>query len=157
SVSFENEPATKEQDLIGPIAATVFAKSSTKQLQMTATLFDVAPDGTATEVSNGTVVGSLRAIDQKVSWYDSKKLMVHPIQPFSADQFAKADTSNRYDVTMTPTFVNIAPGHKLRLTLGTQPPTEKCALSLQTALGLPTPCLPTDAQKADLTGSVFTI
>jgi predicted acyl esterase len=157
SISFEGEAATKEQDLVGPIAATIYAKSSTKNLQMTATLFDVGPDGTSTEVSNGTVVGSLRAIDKKASWYDSKGLMVHPIQPFKADQFAKANTSNPYDITMTPTFYAVAPGHKLRVTLGTQPPTEKCALSLQTALGLPTPCLPTDAQKADLTGSTYTI
>jgi predicted acyl esterase len=157
SLSFTSEPATAEQDLIGPIAATIYAKSSTRQLQLTATLFDVAPDGTATELSNGTVVGSLRAVDKKASWYDSKGLMVHPVQPFKADQFAKANTSNRYDIAMTPTFAAIAPGHQLRLTLGTQPPAEKCALSLQTALGLPTPCLPTDAQKADLTDAVFTI
>jgi predicted acyl esterase len=157
TLSFEAEPATRTRVIAGPIAATIYAKSSTRNLQLTATLSDVARDGQSIDLATGTVVGSLRAIDKKASWYDRRGLMVHPIQPFSADHFARVNTVNRYDITLTPTMYSVEPGHRLRLSLSTQPPANKCALSIETALGLPTPCLPTNKQKGDLAAGIYSI
>ena len=46
TVTFDAAPLDADQVVAGPVGATLYAKSSTRNLNLIATLNDVAPDGT---------------------------------------------------------------------------------------------------------------
>jgi hypothetical protein len=46
TLTFDADPLTEEQLVAGPIAATMYARSTTKNLNLIATLYDVPPSGT---------------------------------------------------------------------------------------------------------------
>jgi predicted acyl esterase len=156
TLTFDADPVTSEQLLAGPISATIYAKSSTKNLNLIPTLYDVPTTGDPVAIATGSLVGSLRAINQKTSWYDANGVMVRPDHPYLTDKITAPNALQRYDIFVNPAVYSLLPGHHLRLVLSTQPPSTECQ-SLLSALGIVLPCLPTTPQKEALTGGVFTI
>ena len=69
TVTFDAAPLDSDQVVAGPVGATIYAKSSNRNLNLIATLNDVAPDGQVNELVTGSIVGSLRAVDTKTSWH----------------------------------------------------------------------------------------
>jgi predicted acyl esterase len=137
--------------LAGPISATIYASSSNTNLELIATLYDVAPDGTATQMATGSLLGSLRAINPQQSWFDRHGVMIQPNHPFLADSYVPAGSTARYDITLYPAVWSLPAGHSVRLTLSTQEPTSACH-SFLTALLPAIPCLLTAPQQATLQG-----
>ena len=151
TVTFDAAPLDSDQVVAGPVGATIYAKSSNRNLNLIATLNDVAPDGQVNELVTGSIVGSLRAVDTKTSWRDADGLVIRPIHPFRIDAYAKPNSLQRYDISLTPTLSSVASGHHLQLVLSSQPPASKCA-SLLAALTIPLPCLPSAPQEESLPG-----
>ncbi len=154
SLTFDAAPLTADELIAGPIAATIYARSSARNTELIATLFDVAPSGERTELATGDIVGSLRSVDQSLSWYDKNGLLVRPDHPFLTNQYAPAGSLQRYDIGLTPTLYSLSAGDHLELVLSTQPPASSCA-SLLSALTTPLPCLPTAPEKQTLAGGVY--
>lgn len=138
--------------LAGPISASVFASSTTKNLELIGTLQEIAADGTVTTLTSGTVLGSLSQNDPDRSWVDKNGVPSRPYGKYDADVYVPAGTVQKYDFLISPRFANIAAGSKLRLVVTTQAPTGVCSPSLGTD-----PCFPTAPQTASLTGSQVTI
>lgn len=154
TLTYNSAPEPDGATLSGPIALTVYAKSSNTNLELIASLYDVAPDGTATLISNGALVGSQRALDQRKSWYDEHGLAVRPYQTAVADHYLRPNLPYRLDVSLRPRQWSIAPGHALRLVLTTQAPSAACA----TLIPLSTdPCFNTQPQSQSLPGGVYSI
>ena len=65
----------------GPIDATVFATSTRPEVELEATIEDVAPDGTSAPLTSGALLGSLRAVDASRSWYAPDGRPLLPITP----------------------------------------------------------------------------
>ncbi|GAC1327313.1 MAG: CocE/NonD family hydrolase [Candidatus Dormibacteria bacterium] len=134
--------------IAGPIGARLYASSSNTNLELIATLFDVAPDGTATNLTHGSVVGATAARDEKRSWYDSSGL---PIRPFCVCDKAVYLTPGEvqpFDFWLTPSIITIQPGHAIRVVVSTETPEEVCA----NVLG-PDSCEPTATQAQTLPGT----
>src|SRR5262249_43510364 len=142
--------------LAGPISATIYASSSNTNLELIGTLYDVAPDGTASQIATGSLLGSMRAINPQQSWFDRHGVMIQPAHPFLADNYVPAGSTTRYDITLYPTVWSLPAGHSVRLTLSTQEPTSACT-SLLSALLPAIPCLLTGPQLATLPGGVYQI
>jgi predicted acyl esterase len=157
TLTFDAPPLTRTQVVAGPVAATVYASSDAENLSLIATLFDVAPDGTAIEITTGNVLGSFRALDAQRSWHDEDGLVIRPVHKYDRDRFAKPGSVQRYDIALNSAMASIAAGHRLRLVLSTAAPQSKCAGSFTAALTVALPCLPTDAQRAALTNSTYEI
>lgn len=106
--------------LFGPITARLFVTSANgRDAQLTARVEDVAPDGTATQLTAGWQVLSLRANDTARSVFEDG-LLVQPYHPFTrASVLPIAGDAMEVAVEVFPTGALIAPGHKLRLTLQT--------------------------------------
>lgn len=155
-LTFNTQPFKQAELVGGPIAATIYAKSNNTNLELNATLNDVSPSGQVTQIATGTILGALRAVDKSRSWYDRNGLMVFPYHPYSKNQYAPAGSLQRYDIELTPSLYEVAPGHHLQLVLTTQPPADKCA-SLLSALTTPLPCLPSTPQRKTLPGGVYQI
>lgn len=155
-LTFDTRPFTSEVLIGGPIAATVYARSSNRNLELIGTLNDVTPSGQVTEVATGNILGSLRAEDRVRSWFDKKDLVTLPYHSFSVDHYAAAGSVQRYDITLTPSLYAVAPGDHLQFVLTTQAPSDKCA-SLLSALTTPLPCLLSTPQKKTVPGGVYEI
>jgi len=81
----------------------------------------VAPDGTSVELTAGAQLGSLRAVDEDRSWPggpDGWLLPFHPTTKASQKPVIPGEVT-RYDIEIRPLFATLAPGHRLRITIGT--------------------------------------
>jgi uncharacterized protein len=142
--------------LAGPVSASVYASSSNTNMELIATLYDIAPGGKATQITSGALLGSMRAEDHAQNWYASDGVLIQPDHPYTASKYAPAGSTSRYDIKLNPTVWSLLPGHSLRLTLSTQEPSADCD-SLLSALAPAIPCLLTAPQQATLGGGVYQI
>lgn len=148
---YDSAPIDAGATLAGPMAATIFASSSNTNAQLIATLHDVAPDGTATPISDGVLVGSQRRLDPRKSWTDADGDMIRPFPTQERDEYLVPGRTYRFDIEILPRQWSIAPGHALRLTLTTQPP-GPCVPALTSD-----PCANTRPQLETLPGGEYTI
>jgi uncharacterized protein len=155
TLRYTSAPFGKATTIAGPMAATIYAASSNTNLELIATLEDVAQDGTATQITRGVLLGSFRALDRSRSWIDARKLLVHAVHPFDVEQPVPPNSVRRYDIGLDPTLWRIAAGNALRLVLSTQATASDCGVSL--TLTKAQPCFYTDAQRAALPGGVYQI
>lgn len=152
TLQYESPVLENAGTLAGPISASIYASSSTKNLELIATLQLVGADGSTTPISSGTVLGSLAANDPQRSWFDASGVPVRPYGRFVADEPVPEGSVKKYDFAISPRFVHIPEGSKLRLTVTTQTPTHRCSPNLGVD-----PCFPTSPQSESLRGSVVSL
>jgi hypothetical protein len=148
SVTYTTKPLADGATLAGPISATLHASSSATNLNVIATLYDVAPDGGTTELTSGSLVGSLRALDRSRSWLDADGIDIRPYGSYTADDYLVPGRGYALTFRLLARVARIAPGHALRLTLTSQTPAMECAAVLGTD-----PCYPTAPQALSLPGT----
>ncbi|WP_167376673.1 CocE/NonD family hydrolase [Rhizobium multihospitium] len=151
-LQFDSESFPDGATLAGPISASVYASSNTKNLELIATVQVVDRDGMATKISSGTLLGSLAENDPDRSWSDANGIPVRPYGKYDAEKPVVPGAVDKYDFAVSARFSSIPPGSKLRLVLTTQTPADKCG----PALGLD-PCFPTAPQAASLAGNTTTL
>lgn len=134
-------------ELAGPVAATVVASSTSTNLNLIATLSDIAQNGSTTKLATGNLVGSLRALDPTRSWYDHNGRIIRPYGRFAKDQPLVPGRSYRLDIPLSAGIAKIAAGHSLRLTITTQT-AGPCG-----AIVGRDPCFPTAPQQRTLPGT----
>jgi predicted acyl esterase len=157
TLTYTTKPLARGATLAGPIAASVFASSSNANLELIADLYDVAPDGTATRVTTGDILGSLSTLDKTKSWYDENNLLVFPSHPYVVDRYVPAGQTQRYDMWLYPRIYAVAPGHSLRLVVSTQAALSSCNGSGAPLSTLPQPCFLTAPQKQTLPGGAYQV
>jgi hypothetical protein len=148
TVSYTTAPLGDGATLAGPISARLLASSTSTNLNLIATISDVASDGTATALSSGSLVGSLRALDGARSWYDSRGINIRPYGSYTSDEYLLPGKPYELVFRILPRVAEIAPGHSLRVTFTTQTPVTDCAGALGTD-----PCYPTAPQALTLPGT----
>ena len=123
SLAYETAPLRKTATVAGPSTATIYATSTRPEVQLVATLSDVAPDGAVTAITKGgALIGSQRATRAERNWVDARGRMIRPYHPLSegSEEAVPAGEIVRYDIEIPPTVWELAPGHRLRLTLSSQ-------------------------------------
>jgi predicted acyl esterase len=148
SLSYTTPAFAAGATLAGPISAKLYAGASGTNLNLIATLHDVAPDGSATKLTSGSLVASLRALDGSRSWLDERGANIRPYGRYTADDPLVPGRTYELTFRILPRVAQLAPGHALRLTITTQTPAADCA----NALGVD-PCFPTAPQARTLPGS----
>ena len=156
TLSYTTPSFPRGATVAGPISVTIYASSSNTNLDLIGTLYDIAPDGTATQIATGSLLGSMRAINPQQSWFDRNGVLIQPDHPFLADNYVPAGRTARYDITIYPAVWSLPAGDALRLTLSTQEPTSACTSQLSALLPA-IPCLLTASQQATLPGGVYQI
>ncbi len=121
SLTYTTAPFGRATVIGGPVDATLYASSTRPETEMVATLEDVAPDGTATPITSGALLGSLRAVDAARSWRVAGGRYVLPYHPYTVASARAVPVGRvtRFDIEIRPTFAEIAAGHRLRLTVTT--------------------------------------
>jgi putative CocE/NonD family hydrolase len=144
ALAYTSAPFAQRLLLAGPIGATIFASSTTKDCEWVVTVEDVAADGASTPLTQGALLGSMRALDAAHSWWTPGGGMLLPVHPLTGGSALPVtpDELTRYDVEVLPTLATIAPGHRLRVTITTSD----------------TPhLLPSAGQLANLVGGVYRV
>ena len=96
------------------------ATATTSETLWVAHLDDVFPDGTSRPLTQGALLGSLRALDPSRTWMpDGTVLRPHHISTRAAAQPVVRGELTRYDVEIFPTAALVDTGHRLRLTVTT--------------------------------------
>ncbi|MEH3032969.1 MAG: CocE/NonD family hydrolase [Aeromicrobium erythreum] len=119
--AFDTPALTEPLVLSGPIGLRLQATSTRPEAMFVATLQDVAPDGTVTDVTAGALLGSSRSVDPSRSWPGAGGAYQLPFH-----QHTRATQSDvpvgpvtRFDVELRPAYTTVAKGHRLRLLLQT--------------------------------------
>ena len=120
SSSYTSAPLAKPERLAGPMAATLYASATTANTEWVVEVEDVAPDGTSRPLTEGALLGSLRAVDPSRSWPapGGYLLPYHPYTQGSATPVVPGQVT-KYDIEIFPTFDTLAAGHQLRITIST--------------------------------------
>ncbi len=120
ATSYTSAPFTHAKTVVGPITATVYASSTTPETELVAELEDVTPSGASYPLTEGALLGSLRAVDQSRSWtaHGMTVLPYHSYTQASARPVSPGAVTE-YQIQIFPTLATIAAGDRLRLTLST--------------------------------------
>jgi uncharacterized protein len=120
TVSYTSAPFARPKAVAGPITATVYASSTTSETELVAELEDVTPSGASYPLTEGALLGSLRAVDRQRSWraHGITLMPYHPYTRTSARPVAPGRVTE-YQIEIFPTLATIARGDRLRLTLST--------------------------------------
>jgi len=144
TLTYTSEPFSADQLLAGPIDAAIYMQSTAADTELVATIEMVDPSGKSTPLSNGALLGSLRALDPSKTWYAPNG---DPLQPYhsyskSVEQAVPEDSSVRYDIEILPAAARIPAGYRLRLTLSNYDAPH---------------LLPTPVQDLKLSGGTYTV
>ena len=143
TISYTSSALTQSATVGGPITATIFASSTRPETELVAELEEVTPNGTSYPITEGALLGSLRAVDAGRSWssHGVSLLPYHPYTLASAKPVTPGAVT-KYEIELFPTLITVAAGDRLRLTLST----------------VDTPHLtPLPTQLPQLAGGVYTI
>lgn len=120
TTDYTSAPFAHPETVAGPITATVYASATTPETELVAELEDVTPSGASFPLSEGALLGSLRAVDPARSW-TAGGLTVMPYHPYTQESAEPVQPGEvtEYQIEIFPTLATIASGDRLRLTLST--------------------------------------
>ena len=118
--AYTTAPLSRPTTLAGPITATVYATANTTQTELVAEVEEVTPDGTSYPLTEGALLGSLRAVDPSRSWSadGTTILPYHPYTQASTEPVVPG-AIEEYQIQVFPTLVTLAAGDRLRVTIAT--------------------------------------
>ena len=119
-LSFQSDPVRETVTLAGPCALTLYASSSNTNMVVIAHLYDVDPDGWASYITKGAMVGSLRALNNEKTWYDEEGKLAWPWPDLKEDDYLVPGETYRLDLPLNPRLWALQEGHSLRLVLQTR-------------------------------------
>jgi uncharacterized protein len=114
--SYTTPPLKKSLRIDGPILANLWLSTTARDAVATVRVLDVAPDGTATDLTDGWLAASFRKNDRSRSRIVGGKLL-QPWHPFTQDSVlpVPAGQPMQLPIEIFPTNAVIAKGHSLRL------------------------------------------
>lgn len=125
-LSFTSAPLAEGGSIAGPMSATLYARSSNSNMVLIGRMYDVAPDGSSTLITQGAVLGSQRAIDPDNSWKDAAGLVTRPWPTLKGDDYLKPDTPYRLDMALAPRQWGVRPGHRIRFEITSRTDPKTC-------------------------------
>jgi hypothetical protein len=148
TLTYTTPPLTRAAVLNGPTDVTVYARSTTSEVELTATLNVVAADGSVVKQADGALLGSQRRLDPATSWFGEGHTLLSPSHPFTqaSQKSVVPGRTTRFDIALLANFTQIPAGDRLQVVLTSQQPA-----NFHTTLA------PTPQELANLAGGVYTI
>jgi uncharacterized protein len=148
TLTYTMPPLTRAAVLNGPTDVTVYARSTTPEVELTATLNVVAADGSVVKQADGVLLGSQRQLDPATSWFGEGHTLLSPSHPFTqtSQRSVVPGRTTRFDIALLANFTQIPAGDRLQIVLTSQPPA-----NFHTTLA------PTPQELANLAGGTYTI
>ncbi|HEY4023686.1 MAG TPA: CocE/NonD family hydrolase [Pseudonocardiaceae bacterium] len=148
AVTYTSSPLPRAEVLDGPSDVTVYATSTAPDVELSATLNVVKPDGTVTKQADGILLGSQRQIDPSRSWFGTDRTLLQPSHPFTRASQVPVPVGKvtRYDLALLANFTEISAGDRIQVVLTSQTPT-----------GFHSPVSPTPQELANLAGGQYSV
>jgi uncharacterized protein len=148
SLTYTSVPLVRDLVLDGPSDLTVYASSTTTDVELTATLNVLTPAGTVVKQADGVLLGSQRELDRAQSWYGTGSVLLQPSHPFARDsqQAVVPGRTTRYDISLLADFTLIPAGDRIQVVVTSQPPAN-----------FHLPLAPTPQELANLAGGTYTV
>jgi putative CocE/NonD family hydrolase len=120
ATTFTTAPFRHARTVAGPVSATIYATATTTETQWVAQLEEVTAGGRSYPLTEGALLGSLRAVDPARSWRQHGVVVLpyHPLTKASARPVTPGKLTS-YQIEIFPTLVTIPKGNRLRLTIST--------------------------------------
>lgn len=120
ALTYTTAPMATAKTIAGPISTTVYASANTTDTEWVVNVEDVAPDGTSKPLTEGALLGSMRAVDSGRTWKVGGKVVM-PYHDYTAASALPVTPGQvtQYQIEVFPTYSTIAAGHRLRVTLAT--------------------------------------
>jgi hypothetical protein len=124
SLTYTTAPLAQSAVLDGPSDLTVYARSTTPEVELTATLNVVSPTGAVVKQADGVLLGSQRQVNEQQSWYGRDGILLQPSHPFTAasQQPVVPGQLTRYDISLLANFTLIPAGDQIQVVITSQPP-----------------------------------
>jgi uncharacterized protein len=110
-VHWTSAPIEADLDLVGPMEVELSATSTAADTGWIVLLQDVAPDGSTSDVTQGWLRASLRAVDEAASTPG------HPVLSLRTPVPVPPGEPVRYRIPLVPNARRFRAGHRIRLTL----------------------------------------
>ena len=118
ALTYTTAPLQSDVLIAGMVRAQLYASFDRQEGSLALTLWDIAPDGTGTVVTQGWLRASLRAINTSLTTYGPCGYALRPYHPLTRDsKLPVAGTSNEYLVELNPVSARFASGHRIRLSV----------------------------------------
>jgi uncharacterized protein len=120
ALTYTTPPLDHDVEITGPIDATIWGALSRPEAELSAVLSDVSPSGQSTQVTDGWLNASQRALDPARTTSIAGQPVI-PFHPFTkaAQSAVPAGAAQRYDIEVFPTSQVFKAGHRIRLTIET--------------------------------------
>ena len=117
ALTFTSAPVAEATEISGPVNLRLLAEHDATDGYWTATLNDVAPDGTSVVLTSGQLTSSLRAIDPAQSGFAPNGDVTDPFYKLTlaSRQPVVPGQPVTLDVGMSPIEAVLKPGHRLRV------------------------------------------
>jgi predicted acyl esterase len=148
SLTYTTPAFKKGATLAGPISASITASTSGTNMDIITSLYDIAPDGTSTQITQGNLAGSFAAYNKSRTWYDANGVVTNPYPLYDQDRWLTSGKPVQLDITISPRVYSVAPGHKLQVILTTMQDEAKCGALLGVH-----PCFPSPTQLRTFQGT----
>jgi predicted acyl esterase len=148
SLTYTSAPLRRGVVLDGPSDLTVYAASTTTDVELTATLNVVTPGGAVVKQADGVLLGSQRKLDPAQSWYGRNGILLQPSHAFTrgSQQAVVPGRITRYDISLLANFTLIPAGDHIQVVITSQPPAN-----------FHLPLAPTPQELANLAGGTYAI
>lgn len=124
ALTFTTPAMKKNRTISGPMNLHLFTSSMAADSSLTAVVTDVAPDGTSTAITGGSLIASQREVTKKrcgsrtefCSVYADGQITV-PWHPYRYDTAQPMEPNEVYDLQLEifPTTAQVQKGHRLRV------------------------------------------
>jgi putative CocE/NonD family hydrolase len=116
--SYQTDALPSDRRLDGPILADVWMTTSAEDAPVTVRVYDVAPDGSTFELTDGWLSAGYRATDPRRNRYLAGRL-IQPWHPFTEESLlpVNANEPMQLPVEVFPTNALIRAGHRVRITI----------------------------------------
>ncbi len=117
ALTFTTDVISEPMMLSGPINVHLNTVLDATDGFWSVTVNDVAPDGRSTVLTSGSLVSSLRAIDDSLSSFtaDGDYAEAHPILTLATRKPVVPGEPTTLDISTLPTDALVTPGHRLRI------------------------------------------
>ena len=163
-LTYTSAPVIQDTTLFGPGAADLWVRSSTTNVQLYVELDDVAPGGSTTEITHGSILAARSHLDPARSWTAPNGLPLQPFLTLDADRYITANAAVQLQFPLEQVTWKLLAGHRLRVIVAPNAGI-KCAVVTQIAsagaaaalVPIPYGCLVSAPDALSLAGGVFQI
>ncbi|MBF6331713.1 CocE/NonD family hydrolase [Nocardia transvalensis] len=120
-IAYTGDPVAEPTMVAGPGSLHTYISSTVDEAALQVHLDDVAPDGSAAEITGGAQLGTLRTLDEAKTWRTADGTVYSPEHNLSSADITPMRPGEVVElhIRLRPTYYRLEAGHRLRVRVTT--------------------------------------